>query len=285
MTVSLAALAALRAAGATRIALACVEPAALIREYLLLGLRFDRIEAGYVDAFTGDPALRQQRWRPSPPPTRPTWSVKPRRLIAALPDVPQRNGFDQQRADYVGAHLRALECAGRKFAGEDDRFRRRGACLLRRAHQQGRRRTTYRQAHARLDEVLGGTGPLADRMEAHRVGEEIPPERLAECIDAVLQRAARPGPRRLSAARHRDRRLPGGDRQAVVGIQLLPGRLPLDGRGQRRPQTADVQPAAAGRPRVLSRATTPSTAAKRPGWSTARAKPSRPSSWSTPRSA
>ncbi|MGH3525385.1 MAG: DUF885 domain-containing protein, partial [Mycobacterium sp.] len=44
-------------------ALADVEPskeaAALIREYLLLGLRFDRVESGYVDAFTGDPALRQ----------------------------------------------------------------------------------------------------------------------------------------------------------------------------------------------------------------------------------
>jgi hypothetical protein len=35
------------------------EAAALIREYLLLGLRFDRFESGYVDAFTGDPALRQ----------------------------------------------------------------------------------------------------------------------------------------------------------------------------------------------------------------------------------
>ena len=33
---------------------------ALIREYLLLGLRFDRIEEGYVDSFTGDPALRKQ---------------------------------------------------------------------------------------------------------------------------------------------------------------------------------------------------------------------------------
>jgi hypothetical protein len=42
----------------------------------------------------------------------------------------------------------------------------------------------YRQAHARLDEVLAGTGALADRMAAHRTGEEIPPERLAECIEA-----------------------------------------------------------------------------------------------------
>jgi hypothetical protein len=43
---------------------------------------------------------------------------------------------------------------------------------------------TYRQAHARLDEVLGGSGPLADRMAAHRTAEEIPPDRLSECIEA-----------------------------------------------------------------------------------------------------
>ena len=94
-----------------------------------------------------------------------------------------RNGFDQQRADYVGAHLRALECAGRKFAGEDIGF-------VDEVHDYFDVRIgkgdpeTYRQAHARLDEVLGGNGPLADRMDAHRIGEEIPPERLAECIEA-----------------------------------------------------------------------------------------------------
>ncbi|MDT7739961.1 MAG: hypothetical protein QOK09_3330, partial [Mycobacterium sp.] len=36
-----------------------MQPADLIREYLLLGLRFDRVESGYVDSFFGDPALRR----------------------------------------------------------------------------------------------------------------------------------------------------------------------------------------------------------------------------------
>ena len=159
-----------------------MEPDALVREYLLLGLRFDRIESGYVDSFTGDPALRQTvSAEPAPDPA--DLVRQARRLIAALPDVPHRNGFDQQRADYVGAHLRALECAGRKFAGEDIGF-------VDEVHDYFDVRIgkgepeTYRQAHARLDEVLGGDGPLADRMDAHRIGEEIPPERLAECIEA-----------------------------------------------------------------------------------------------------
>jgi hypothetical protein len=159
-----------------------VEPDALVREYLLLGLRFDRIESGYVDSFTGDPALRQTVLAEAAPD--PADLVRQaRRLIAAIPDVPHRNGFDQQRAHYVGAHLRALECAGRKFAGEDIGF-------VDEVHDYFDVRIgkgepeTYRQAHARLDEVLGGAGPLVDRMDAHRTGEEIPPERLAECIEA-----------------------------------------------------------------------------------------------------
>jgi hypothetical protein len=156
-----------------------VEFDALIREYLLLGLRFDRIEQGYVDAFTGDPALRQTvAAEPSPDPG--DLARQAARLQAALPDA---NGLEPERADYVGAHLRALECAARKFAGEDIGF-------VDEVHAYFDVRISkgdpefYRQAHARLDEALGGTGPLADRMEAHRVGEEIPPDRLAECIDA-----------------------------------------------------------------------------------------------------
>jgi hypothetical protein len=159
-----------------------VEPAALIREYLLLSLRFDRLEPGYVDAFTGDPALRQTvSAEPAAEPA--ALARQAERLIAVLPDVPRRNGFDQARADYLGAHLRALACAGRKFAGEDIGFVDEVHDYFD-VHISKGDMETYRQAHVRLDEVLGGGGPLADRMEAYRKGDEIPPERLGECIEA-----------------------------------------------------------------------------------------------------
>jgi hypothetical protein len=159
-----------------------LEPAALIREYLSLGLRFDRIESGYVDAFTGDPALRQSVLaEPAPDPA--DLVRQAQRLLAALPDVLRRNGFDQARADYIGAHLRALACAGRKFAGEDIGFVDEVHDYFD-VHIAKGEAETYRQAHARLDDVLGGGGPLADRMEAYRAAEEIPPDRLAECIEA-----------------------------------------------------------------------------------------------------
>jgi hypothetical protein len=159
-----------------------MESATLIREYLLLGLRFDRIEEGYVDSFTGDPTLRRMvADEPAPEPAELTRQA--RRLLDALPSVPRVNGFDETRAAYLGAHLRALECAGRKFSGEDvgfvDEVRDYFDVEITKGDED-----RYREAHARLDEVLGGAGPLADRMEADRRADEIPPERLGECIEA-----------------------------------------------------------------------------------------------------
>jgi len=158
------------------------ESAALIREYLLLGLRFDRIESGYVDAFTGDPALRQAVLaEPAPEPAGLVRQAE--RLLSALPNIPHSNGFGQARADYIGAHLRALACAGRKFAGEDIGFVDEVHDYFD-VHVAKGEVDTYRQAHARLDDVLGGDGTLAQRMEAYRTADEIPPNRLPECIEA-----------------------------------------------------------------------------------------------------
>jgi hypothetical protein len=151
----------------------------VIREYLLLGLRFDRVEEGYVDSFTGDPALRRAvESEPAPDPA--ALARDAERLLA---EVPGADGLDAQRADYLAAHLRALACAGRKFAGQDvgfvDEVREYFDVDIVKGDQD-----RYREAHRKLDEALGGTGPLAERMQAHRTGEEIPPERLEECIHA-----------------------------------------------------------------------------------------------------
>ena len=79
-----------------------MEPDHLIREYLLLGLRFDRIEEGYVDSFTGDPALRRQVTdEPAPEPA--ALTAQARRLLDALPDVPRTGGFTDQRAEFIAA--------------------------------------------------------------------------------------------------------------------------------------------------------------------------------------
>jgi hypothetical protein len=154
-----------------------MEPDTLIGDYLLLGLRFDRVENGYVDSFTGDFALRRAvASEPAPDPADLTRQAE--RLLAELP-----GGLDPARAAYIGAHLRALACAGRKFAGEEVGFVDEVAAYFD-VHISKGEPERYRQAHRKLDEALGGSGPLADRLQAYRAGEEIPPERLEECIHA-----------------------------------------------------------------------------------------------------
>lgn len=149
----------------------------LVREYLLLGLRFDRIEEGYVDAFTGDPQLRRTV-AAEPPPDPADLARQAERLLAELPA-----GLEPVRADFVAAHLRALACAARKFAGEDVGFVDEVAAYFD-VHIGKGDEDRYRQAHRQLDEALGGDGPLAGRMAAYRAAEEIPPARLEECIHA-----------------------------------------------------------------------------------------------------
>uniref|UniRef100_A0A5Q5CLI7 DUF885 domain-containing protein n=1 Tax=Mycobacterium sp. (strain JLS) TaxID=164757 RepID=A0A5Q5CLI7_MYCSJ len=159
-----------------------MEPDTLIREYLLLGLRFDRVEDGYVDSFTGDPALRGAvADEPAPDPA--DLARQADRLLAAVPDTPRTGGFDEARADYLAAHLRALALAGRKFAGEDVGFVDEVEAYFDVRITKGDPEA-YRQAHVALDEALGGSGPLAERIQAHRTADEIPPERLEECIHA-----------------------------------------------------------------------------------------------------
>jgi hypothetical protein len=155
-----------------------MEPDTLIREYLLLGLRFDRVEEGYVDSFTGDQALKRVvADEPAPDPADLTRQAQ--RLLDVLPQVP----LERSRADYLAAHLRALACAGRKFAGEPvgfvDEVRDYFDVTIAKGDPE-----RYRQAHAKLDDALGGTGSLAERMQAYRSGEEIPSERLGVCIEA-----------------------------------------------------------------------------------------------------
>ncbi|KUI47392.1 hypothetical protein AU198_23535 [Mycobacterium sp. GA-1199] len=156
-----------------------MDASTVIREYLLLGLRFDRVEQGYVDSFTGDPALRRAvAAEPQPDPA--DLARQADRLLGELTSV---DGLERARKDYIGAHLRALACAGRKFAGEQVGFVDEVEAYFD-VHIGRGDPERYRQAHRRLDEVLSGPGPLADQMQAYRAAEEIPPARLEECIQA-----------------------------------------------------------------------------------------------------
>ncbi|WMM73769.1 DUF885 domain-containing protein [Rhodococcus pyridinivorans] len=149
-----------------------------VNEYLLLGLAFDRLEDGFVDAYTGDPALRRKvENAPTPDPR--DLSHTARRLRDELPGA----ALSDERTRFLDVHLRALDCSARKFAGEEIGFVDEVEAYFDVRIAPGDE-DTYRDAHRRLDALLPGTGSLTERMQAHRRSDVIPADRLAECVDA-----------------------------------------------------------------------------------------------------
>src|SRR4051795_13308507 len=235
-------------------------------EYVRLGLRFDRLESGFVDAYTGDPRLRAEV-EDEPAPTPQQLRDQARALLKELDAA----ALPADRADFLRGQLTGLECSARKMSGEPVGFVDEVACYFQVDVVLGDE-NAYAAAHAELDVLLPGSGTLAERYAVHRRREECPPDRLARAGAApsrarrgvpagparergarAVQRAARHGAGRVRPAGGRDGPLRGGHRQAVVGLQLLRGGLPLPGRLQLGLAPPFEPPAASVGARVLSR--------------------------------
>jgi hypothetical protein len=151
----------------------------VVREYLLLGLRFDKLISGFVDAYTGDASLRRQvDDEPRPEPAR--LAARAREIMAELPGC----GLPEQRVTFLTAHLGALECSGRKLAGEPVPFVEEVQSYFDVRIEPGDT-DSYRQAHAELAALLPGTEPLADRLATYRERDEVPPEQLEPAVHAL----------------------------------------------------------------------------------------------------
>lgn len=151
----------------------------VVREYLLLGLRFDRLVDGFVDAYTGDPALRRQvDNEPQPDPAK--LATAARQIRAELPG----HELPAQRLAFLDAHLVALECSGRKLAGEPVPFVEEVACYFDVRIEPGDP-DDYRQAHLELERLLPGSQPLEQRLAEFRSRDEVPPQRLEPAVHAL----------------------------------------------------------------------------------------------------
>ncbi|MBP2476383.1 hypothetical protein JOF53_005255 [Crossiella equi] len=151
----------------------------LVREYIRLGLRFDRLVPGFVDAYTGDPRLRQEvlaETRPDPA----RLAARARELRAELTGI----DLAAERIAFLDSHLVALECSGRKLAGEPVGFVEEVESYFQVRVTPGEP-DAYRAAHAELAALLPGSGSLEERLAAVRVRDQIPPEKLEPVVLAL----------------------------------------------------------------------------------------------------
>jgi hypothetical protein len=148
-------------------------------EYVRLGLRFDRLESGFVDAYTGNPRIRAEvDDEPAPTPT--TLRDQARALLGELDGA----GLPAERADFLRGQLTGLECTARKMSGEPVGFVDEVASYFQVDVTLGDP-AEYAAAHAELEALLPGSDSLADRYAAHRRREECPPDRLESAVHAL----------------------------------------------------------------------------------------------------
>jgi hypothetical protein len=148
-------------------------------EYVRLGLRFDRLEPGFVDAYTGDPRVRAQV-ADEPAPTAPQLRDQARGLLAELDSAALPAG----RTAFLRGQLTGLECSARKLGGEPVGFIDEVQAYFQVQVTLGDE-AEYAAAHAELGELLPGGGTLSERYAVHRRREECPPAKLETAVHAL----------------------------------------------------------------------------------------------------
>src|SRR4029453_18303462 len=165
------------AAGKLRVMAAL--PLDLPLEYVRLGLRFDRLESGFVDAYTGDPRLRAEV-AAEPAPTPSGLRDQARMLLRELDAA----DLAADRTEYLRGQLTGLECTARKMNGEPVGFVDEVAAYFQVDVVLGDPAEDA-AAPARLGALLSGDGTLAERYATPRRREECPPDRLESAVHAL----------------------------------------------------------------------------------------------------
>ena len=148
----------------------------LPREYVRLGLAFDRLERGFVDAWTGPAAVRAEV-ESGPQPTAADLARRARGLLAGLPSA----GLTPAREAFLQGQLTGLEASGRVMAGEPVAYLDQVEAYFQVRPSLGDP-SAYEQAHRVLDDLLPGDGSLLERYTAYRDHESVPVDRLAEAV-------------------------------------------------------------------------------------------------------
>jgi hypothetical protein len=155
----------------------------VVERYIELGLRLGRHVEGFVDAYYGPAELGD---RVAAEPVRPPGELAADagRLIADLDAGEGAADVDAGRRRWIRAQVSGLRTSARTLAGEPigylDEVE---ACYGVRPALIDE--DTFAAAHAALDDVLPGSGPLRERYIAWREGHAVPTETLEAAIRSL----------------------------------------------------------------------------------------------------
>ena len=161
----------------------------IARSYVRLALRLDRVVPGVLDAHLGDPdEAASVAAEPTPDPDDLVREAD--RLRAVLDHDRHR---EPERAAFLDAQLRACRVLAEKAGGREigfvDEVERCFGVRIERGDPD-----RYRAAHRDLAALLGGSGPLPERLAAFRDGDRLPlahlPTALAAATGALRARTA-----------------------------------------------------------------------------------------------
>ena len=155
--------------------------------YLRLTLEIGTHEPGYIDAYYGSPEL--QKAAEAAPRDKPALLAATRELMAQTELATRRTSdpLERRRANFLRAQLRAAETRllmmqGTRFAFAEEAERLFGV------RPRLKPLTSYDPELARIEALVPGDGPLADRVEAYLDAFTIPKDRLQKTFDAAIAR-------------------------------------------------------------------------------------------------
>jgi hypothetical protein len=148
----------------------------VVAEYVRLGLSFDRLSRGFVDAWTG-PAVVRAEAESGPLPRAADLRVRAGELLRELPSA----GLEPARTRWLAGQLTGLECSARVMDGSPVGFLDQVEAYFQVRPELGDV-ATYADAHAELDALLPGSGPLLERYTAYRDGSSVPVDLLPVAV-------------------------------------------------------------------------------------------------------
>jgi hypothetical protein len=151
-------------------------------QYVELGLRLGRHVDGLVDAYYGDPAVKE-RIDAEP-------LAEPAGLVEDAGRLLDELDGDDQRTRWLRGQLVGLETVARKLAGEEFPF----ADEVERCYGIRPRRTSeseFEATHRALDDLLPGGGSLAERYQHWREAQSVPADRLGAVLADIVEELRR----------------------------------------------------------------------------------------------